>query len=123
MAPEIFCRGPYDSRVDLWLSFFFSFGTERFTKFYAKFKRLQDAEFEDFQFERSFFKLMYCRSCGIILYECLYGVPPFTAHTYDKLVEQILSVRSINFPMNVHLSHVCLDLLQGIFLCSNWFKL
>ncbi|MCP9265978.1 Tetraspanin [Dirofilaria immitis] len=71
MAPEIFCRGPYDSRVDLW-------------------------------------------SCGIILYECLYGVPPFTAHTYDKLLEQILSVQSINFPMNVQLSHVCLDLLQAL---------
>ncbi|VDO46876.1 unnamed protein product, partial [Onchocerca flexuosa] len=84
MAPEIFCRGSYDSRVDLWLSFFF-FSAVRFTK-----------------------------SCGIILYECLYGVPPFTAHTYDKLVEQILSVQSINFPMNVHLSHVCLDLLQAL---------
>lgn len=25
MAPEIFCREPYDSRVDLWLGFFFLF--------------------------------------------------------------------------------------------------
>uniref|UniRef100_A0A915PUK8 non-specific serine/threonine protein kinase n=1 Tax=Setaria digitata TaxID=48799 RepID=A0A915PUK8_9BILA len=69
MAPEIFCRELYDSRVDLW-------------------------------------------SCGIILYECLYGVPPFISSTYDGLVEQILSNESINFPMNVHLSYDCLDLLQ-----------
>ncbi|KAL3982205.1 Protein kinase domain family protein [Acanthocheilonema viteae] len=71
MAPEIFCREPYDSRVDLW-------------------------------------------SCGVILYECLYGVPPFIAHTYDELVEQILSQQSINFPVNVRLSCVCLDLLQAL---------
>ncbi|EJD74012.1 kinase [Loa loa] len=71
MAPEIFCREPYDSRVDLW-------------------------------------------SCGVILYECLYGIPPFTAHTYSELVVQILSQQSINYPTNVHLSSVCLNLLQAL---------
>ncbi|VIO86753.1 Uncharacterized protein BM_BM9610 [Brugia malayi] len=71
MAPEIFCREQYDSRVDLW-------------------------------------------SCGVILYECLYGVPPFTAYTYDELVEQILSQQAINFPTNVRFSCVCLDLLQAL---------
>ncbi|EJW86240.1 other/ULK/ULK protein kinase, partial [Wuchereria bancrofti] len=71
MAPEILCREPYDSRVDLW-------------------------------------------SCGVILYECLYGVPPFTTYTYGELVEQILSQQAINFPTNVRLSCVCLDLLQAL---------
>lgn len=65
---------------------------------------------------------MHCRSCGVILYECLYGVPPFTAHTYGELVEQILSQQSINFPVNVRLSCVCLDLLQGVFLCSSYTR-
>uniref|UniRef100_A0A0R3RKT4 Serine/threonine-protein kinase ULK3 n=1 Tax=Elaeophora elaphi TaxID=1147741 RepID=A0A0R3RKT4_9BILA len=74
MAPEIFCRESYDSRVDL--------------------------------------------SCGVILYECLYGVPPFTALTYDELVEQILSQQPINFPVNVRVSCVCLDLLQALLVCN-----
>ncbi|VDN01924.1 unnamed protein product [Thelazia callipaeda] len=71
MAPEIFRRCPYDSRVDLW-------------------------------------------SCGVILYECLYGIPPFRADTYDELVEQILSKQPIHFLKNIHLSHDCLDLLKGL---------
>ncbi|VDK31668.1 unnamed protein product [Gongylonema pulchrum] len=53
-------------------------------------------------------------SCGVILYECLYGMPPFTADAYENLVDQILSQRSINFPMNVRLSFDCLDLLQAL---------
>uniref|UniRef100_F1L2B0 non-specific serine/threonine protein kinase n=1 Tax=Ascaris suum TaxID=6253 RepID=F1L2B0_ASCSU len=71
MAPEIFTRQKYDSRVDLW-------------------------------------------SAGVILYECLYGRPPFTTESYEKLVEQILSHESIKFPLNVQLSFECLDLLQGL---------
>ncbi|VDK44471.1 unnamed protein product [Anisakis simplex] len=71
MAPEIFTRQKYDSRVDLW-------------------------------------------SSGIILYECLYGKPPFTAESYERLIEQILSYESIKFPSNVQLSFDCLDLLQGL---------
>ncbi|VDK84249.1 unnamed protein product [Litomosoides sigmodontis] len=53
-------------------------------------------------------------SCGVILYECLYGMPPFSAKTYGELVKQILSQQSISFPVNVRLSCVCLDLLQAL---------
>ncbi|VDM50344.1 unnamed protein product, partial [Toxocara canis] len=71
MAPEIFSRQKYDSRVDLW-------------------------------------------SAGVILYECIYGKPPFTTESYEKLVEQILSHESIKYPVDVRLSFKCLDLLQGL---------
>lgn len=53
-------------------------------------------------------------SCGVILYECLYGRAPFYSESYDKLVSKILSSEPVSYPSNIKVSAECLDLLQGL---------
>lgn len=53
-------------------------------------------------------------SAGVILYECLYGRPPFCADSYEKLVSEILSSAPISYPSHINLSADCLDLLKGL---------
>uniref|UniRef100_A0A914VG34 non-specific serine/threonine protein kinase n=1 Tax=Plectus sambesii TaxID=2011161 RepID=A0A914VG34_9BILA len=53
-------------------------------------------------------------SCGVILYECLYGRAPFACGTMDELIKQITSHESVKLPPTVALSDECLDLLKGL---------
>ena len=54
-------------------------------------------------------------SCGVILYECLYGRPPFACKTMEQLVPMITSNDPILLPNNVILSNNCVDLLKSQF--------
>ncbi len=51
--------------------------------------------------------------CLVILYECLYGAPPFAADSVQGLIDQITSHESIKLPPTVVLSDSCVDLLKG----------
>lgn len=52
-------------------------------------------------------------SLGIILYQSLYGKPPFIAKNQVELINT-LRTNGVDFPKNVHVSPACLDLLYGL---------
>jgi len=56
-------------------------------------------------------------SLGVILFESIVGVPPFSACTPEKIFENILE-RKINWPSNDHLSKDLVDLLERL-LCTD----
>lgn len=53
-------------------------------------------------------------SVGVILFECLYAVPPFAADSIMQLAEKITSDTKIKAPSGVRVSHACKDLLQRL---------
>ncbi|XP_030042392.1 serine/threonine-protein kinase ULK3 isoform X1 [Microcaecilia unicolor] len=53
-------------------------------------------------------------SVGVILYEALYGRPPFASKTFVELEEKIRSSQAIELPGRPKLSRDCLDLLQRL---------
>jgi serine/threonine-protein kinase ULK/ATG1 len=52
-------------------------------------------------------------SLGVILYQSLYGKPPFNAKNQVELIQD-LKKNEITYPKNVHVSPACLDLLHGL---------
>ncbi|CAK9302054.1 unnamed protein product [Gordionus sp. m RMFG-2023] len=50
-------------------------------------------------------------SIGVILYECLYGQPPFTSGNYNELFKKIKSSDNVIIPKYPLISPSCLDLL------------
>jgi microtubule-associated serine/threonine kinase len=56
-------------------------------------------------------------SLGVILFESIVGVPPFSASTPEKIFENILE-RKINWPSNDYLSKDLVDLLERL-LCTD----
>ena len=53
-------------------------------------------------------------SVGVILYECLFGSPPFTSVTIEELVKKITSCEPIVIPKTAHISDKCRDLLERL---------
>jgi serine/threonine protein kinase len=53
-------------------------------------------------------------SIGIILYECLFGRPPFIFSSVDELIEEIKSNIPIEIPNDARISSDCRDLLEGL---------
>ncbi|CAF5116943.1 unnamed protein product, partial [Rotaria magnacalcarata] len=53
-------------------------------------------------------------SIGIILYECLFGRPPFVFSCVDELVEEIKSNIPIDIPNDARISSECRNLLEGL---------
>ncbi|CAF3330637.1 unnamed protein product [Rotaria socialis] len=53
-------------------------------------------------------------SIGIILYECLFGRPPFVFSCVDELVEEIKSSIPIEIPNDARISSECRNLLEGL---------
>jgi serine/threonine protein kinase len=52
-------------------------------------------------------------SLGVILYQSLYGRPPFTSKNQVELLHDLKN-GAITYPKNVHVSPACLDLLYGL---------
>jgi serine/threonine protein kinase len=52
-------------------------------------------------------------SLGVILYQSLYGRPPFNSKNQVELVHDLRN-GGITYPKNVHVSPACLDLLYGL---------
>ncbi|NWZ72655.1 ULK3 kinase, partial [Acrocephalus arundinaceus] len=50
-------------------------------------------------------------SVGVILYEALFGKPPFASHSFTELEEKIRSDRAVELPSRPQLSLECRDLL------------
>ncbi|NXW68096.1 ULK3 kinase, partial [Hirundo rustica] len=50
-------------------------------------------------------------SVGVILYEALFGKPPFASHSFAELEEKIRSDRAVELPRRPQLSLECRDLL------------
>ncbi|NXR31978.1 ULK3 kinase, partial [Zosterops hypoxanthus] len=50
-------------------------------------------------------------SVGVILYEALFGKPPFASHSFAELEEKIRSDRAVQLPSRPQLSLECRDLL------------
>ncbi|XP_066558131.1 serine/threonine-protein kinase ULK3 isoform X2 [Amia ocellicauda] len=50
-------------------------------------------------------------SVGVILYEALFGRPPFASRSYAELEEKIRSARPIELPPGARVTHDCRDLL------------
>ncbi|XP_005666205.1 serine/threonine-protein kinase ULK3 isoform X2 [Sus scrofa] len=53
-------------------------------------------------------------SVGVILYEALFGQPPFASRSFSELEEKIRSNRVIELPLRPLLSQDCRDLLQRL---------
>ncbi|XP_031198973.1 serine/threonine-protein kinase ULK3 isoform X2 [Mastomys coucha] len=53
-------------------------------------------------------------SVGVILYEALFGQPPFASRSFSELEEKIRSKRVIELPLRPQLSLDCRDLLQRL---------
>ncbi|XP_051053520.1 serine/threonine-protein kinase ULK3 isoform X3 [Phodopus roborovskii] len=53
-------------------------------------------------------------STGVILYEALFGKPPFASRSFSELEEKIRSNRVIELPLRPQLSPDCRDLLQRL---------
>ncbi|XP_022435741.1 serine/threonine-protein kinase ULK3 isoform X2 [Delphinapterus leucas] len=53
-------------------------------------------------------------SVGVILYEALFGQPPFASRSFSELEEKIRSNRVIELPLRPALSQDCRDLLQRL---------
>ncbi|XP_012313062.2 serine/threonine-protein kinase ULK3 isoform X2 [Aotus nancymaae] len=53
-------------------------------------------------------------SLGVILYEALFGQPPFASRSFSELEEKIRSNRVIELPLRPLLSRDCRDLLQRL---------
>ncbi|XP_065762785.1 serine/threonine-protein kinase ULK3 isoform X3 [Muntiacus reevesi] len=53
-------------------------------------------------------------SVGVILYEALFGQPPFASRSFSELEEKIRSNRVIELPLRPQLSQDCRDLLQRL---------
>ncbi|XP_066492392.1 serine/threonine-protein kinase ULK3 [Tiliqua scincoides] len=53
-------------------------------------------------------------SMGVILYEALFGRPPFASRSFAELEEKIRSNHPIELPRHPRLSQECLDLLQRL---------
>ncbi|XP_075821871.1 serine/threonine-protein kinase ULK3 isoform X4 [Microtus pennsylvanicus] len=53
-------------------------------------------------------------SVGVILYEALFGQPPFASRSFSELEEKIRSNRVIELPLRPQLSLDCRDLLQRL---------
>ncbi|XP_036866055.1 serine/threonine-protein kinase ULK3 isoform X3 [Manis javanica] len=53
-------------------------------------------------------------SVGVILYEALFGQPPFASRSFIELEEKIRSTRVIELPLRPPLSRDCRDLLQRL---------
>uniref|UniRef100_A0A2K5PTC6 non-specific serine/threonine protein kinase n=1 Tax=Cebus imitator TaxID=2715852 RepID=A0A2K5PTC6_CEBIM len=53
-------------------------------------------------------------SVGVILYEALFGQPPFASRSFSELEEKIRSNRVIELPLRPLLSQDCRDLLQQL---------
>ncbi|XP_062062443.1 serine/threonine-protein kinase ULK3 isoform X5 [Lepus europaeus] len=53
-------------------------------------------------------------SVGVILYEALFGKPPFASRSFSELEEKIRSSRVIELPLRPPLSRDCRDLLQRL---------
>ncbi|XP_048825282.1 serine/threonine-protein kinase ULK3 isoform X1 [Brienomyrus brachyistius] len=53
-------------------------------------------------------------SVGVILYEALFGRPPFASRSYVELEEKIRSDRAIELPAGARVSRPCRDLLQRL---------
>ncbi|KAG8514581.1 Serine/threonine-protein kinase ULK3 [Galemys pyrenaicus] len=53
-------------------------------------------------------------SVGVILYEALFGQPPFASRSFSELEEKIRSNRVIELPLQPLLSRNCRDLLQRL---------
>nr|XP_055176192.1 serine/threonine-protein kinase ULK3 isoform X2 [Nyctereutes procyonoides] len=53
-------------------------------------------------------------SVGVILYEALFGQPPFASRSFTELEEKIRSNRVIELPLRPPLSRDCRDLLQRL---------
>ncbi|KAI5941564.1 Serine/threonine-protein kinase ULK3 [Manis javanica] len=53
-------------------------------------------------------------SVGVILYEALFGQPPFASRSFIELEEKIRSTRVIELPLRLPLSRDCRDLLQRL---------
>ncbi|XP_028630238.1 serine/threonine-protein kinase ULK3 isoform X2 [Grammomys surdaster] len=53
-------------------------------------------------------------SVGVILYEALFGQPPFASRSFSELEEKIRSNRLIELPLRPQLSLDCRDLLQRL---------
>jgi serine/threonine-protein kinase ULK/ATG1 len=53
-------------------------------------------------------------SVGIILYECLFGRPPFASKSLKELEDRIFDKTPIEIPRNVHISSDCRSLLRGL---------
>ncbi|CAF1608588.1 unnamed protein product [Rotaria sp. Silwood1] len=53
-------------------------------------------------------------SMGIILYECLFGRPPFIFSCVDELIEEIKSNVPIEIPNDARISSECRNLLEGL---------
>ncbi|TFY54038.1 hypothetical protein EVG20_g9872 [Dentipellis fragilis] len=57
-------------------------------------------------------------SLGVIMYECLYGFPPFVSNTRHVTRQKILNWKqSLRFPSRPHVSHEGVDLMQQL-LCE-----
>ncbi|XP_031424868.1 serine/threonine-protein kinase ULK3 isoform X1 [Clupea harengus] len=53
-------------------------------------------------------------SVGVILYEALFGQPPFASRSYAELEEKIRSDRPIELPVSARVSRDCRDLLPRL---------
>ncbi|CAF0850771.1 unnamed protein product [Rotaria sordida] len=53
-------------------------------------------------------------SMGVILYECLFGRPPFVFSSVDELIEEIKSNIPIEIPNDARISSECRNLLEGL---------
>ncbi|XP_069313513.1 serine/threonine-protein kinase ULK3 isoform X2 [Eulemur rufifrons] len=53
-------------------------------------------------------------SVGVILYEALFGQPPFASRSFSELEEKIRSSRVVELPLRPVLSQDCRDLLQRL---------
>uniref|UniRef100_A0A2K6GFE4 Serine/threonine-protein kinase ULK3 n=1 Tax=Propithecus coquereli TaxID=379532 RepID=A0A2K6GFE4_PROCO len=53
-------------------------------------------------------------SVGVILYEALFGQPPFASRSFSELEEKIRSSRVVELPLRPLLSQDCRDLLQRL---------
>ncbi|XP_036121047.1 serine/threonine-protein kinase ULK3 isoform X1 [Molossus molossus] len=53
-------------------------------------------------------------SVGVILYEALFGQPPFASRSFSELEEKIRSNRVIELPLRPQLSRDCRDLLRRL---------
>ncbi|XP_037357996.1 serine/threonine-protein kinase ULK3 isoform X2 [Talpa occidentalis] len=53
-------------------------------------------------------------SVGVILYEALFGQPPFASRSFSELEEKIRSSRAVELPLQPLLSRDCRDLLKRL---------
>ncbi|CAK9806871.1 Serine/threonine-protein kinase ULK3 [Anthophora quadrimaculata] len=53
-------------------------------------------------------------SIGVIMYECLFGKPPYSSSSFQELVEKIKDTRPIELPKGSHVSRECKDLLLSL---------